>query len=370
MRAGTGDWLDTSKTALNRLALWRSRSGAVTLSLLLTVFIGVFDYLTGTQISLSAFYLLPVSVAAWFVGLEFGLFVAIACVVVWVGGNVINGDDAFETPFLVLWNGSVQLASYLVVVIAVNSIRNLQRSLERRVAERAAALTKEIAERERLQRQLLVISEREQRRIGQDLHDGLCQHLTGSALAGQVLHEKLAKKGLIEAIDARHIVELIEEGVLLSRRSAKGLHPIELDAAGLMLALEEFAATTARLFNMSCRFECDSPVLVHDAAAAEHMFRIVQESVRNAINHGRATHIVIKLEMLDDGQELRIEDDGRGMPSAPSREGMGLRIMAHRAEMIGGSLRIGPREGGGTVVCCAMPSYVETEDEPRERIAI
>jgi signal transduction histidine kinase len=370
MRTGTADWPDTSKTALDRLARWRSKTGAATLSLLLTVFIGVFDYMTGTRISLSAFYLIPVTIATWFVGSRFGLFVAAACVLVWVCGNVINKGDAFSTPFLVLWNGSVQLASYVVVVIAVNSIRNLQRSLERRVAERAAALTKEIAERERLQRQLLVISEREQRRIGQDLHDGLCQHLAGSALAGQVLHEKLAKQGIPEAADAQHIVELIEEGVLLSRRSAKGLHPVELDAAGLMLALEEFAATTARLFNISCRFECDSPVLVHDAAAAEHMFRIVQETVRNAINHGRATQITIKLETLDDGQELRIEDDGTGMPNSPSREGMGLRIMAHRAEMIGGKFRIGPREGGGTVVCCTLPPCVETEDEPRERIAI
>lgn len=370
MRAGTADWLDVPKSVLNRLALWHSKAGAIALSLLLTVFIGVFDYVTGTQISLSAFYLLPVSIAAWYVSLQFGLIVAVACVVVWVGGNVVNGDDAFETTFLIFWNGSVQLASYVVVVIAVSSIRNLQRSLEGRVAERAAALTKEIAERDRLQRQLLVISEREQRRIGQDLHDGLCQHLAGSALAGQVLHEKLAKKCLPEAMDAQHIVELIEEGVLLSRRSAKGLHPVELDAAGLMLALEEFAATTARLFNISCRFECDSPVLVHDAVTAEHMFRIVQEAVRNAINHGRATHIVIKLEMLDDGQELRIEDDGVGIPNSPSREGLGLRIMAHRAEMIGGKLRAGPRDGGGTVVCCTIPSCVEMEGEARERVAV
>ena len=364
MRAGTAEWLDTPKTALNRFALLRSRTGAIALSLLLTVSIGVFDYVTGTQISLSAFYLIPVSIAAWFVGLEFGLFVAGACVVVWVGGNVVHGDDSFNTPFLVLWNGSVQLASYVVVVFAVNRIHNLQRELEGRVAERAAALTQEIAERERLQRQLLVISEREQRRIGQDLHDGLCQHLAGSALAGQVLHEKLAKKGMGEASDAQRIVELIEEGVLLSRRSAKGLHPIELDAAGLMLALEEFAATTARLFNIACRFECDSPVLVYDAVAAEHMFRIVQEAVRNAINHGRAGNIVIKLETLDDGQELRIEDDGAGMPSLPSREGLGLRIMAHRAQMIGGHVRVGSRDGGGTVVCCSLPASVETEEQP------
>lgn len=332
-------------------------------AVLLTLFIGFFDYLSGTSVSLSAFYLVPVSLATWAVNVRFGLLVSVLSVAVWAGGNVISGDDEFATPFLIFWNASVQLASYLVVVFTLSRLHHLQHKLEARVSERAAALTKEVTERERLQRELLEVSEREQRRIGQDLHDGLCQHLAGTALAGQVLREKLARRQLSEAGDAQKVVELIEEGVLLSRRSAKGLHPVEMDAEGLMLALEEFAATTGKLFRIECRFECESPVLIHDTASAGHMYRIAQEAVRNAITHGHAQNILIQLNTLDDGLELRIEDDGVGLAEATTRrEGMGLRIMGHRARVIGGTFGVVPREGGGTVVTCTLPLASGMED--------
>jgi two-component system CheB/CheR fusion protein len=158
-------------------------------------------------------------------------------------------------------------------------------------------------------------------------------------------------------------VELIEEGVLLSRRSAKGLHPVEMDAEGLMLALEESAATTSKLFRIECRFECESPVLIHDTASAGHMYRIAQEAVRNAITHGHAQNILIQLNTLDDGMELRIEDDGVGLSETTiPREGMGLRIMGHRARVIGGTFGVAPREGGGTVVTCTLPLASGMED--------
>jgi transporter family protein len=111
------------------------------------------------------------------------------------------------------------------------------------VRQRTRALTEEITERERLERELLEISEREQRRISQDLHDSLCQHLTGTTLAGQVLEEKLAVLNLPLAADAGNMVELVEQGIDLSRKLAKGLYPVEMAADGLMLALEEYAAT-------------------------------------------------------------------------------------------------------------------------------
>jgi signal transduction histidine kinase len=356
MQTNASSWLVASTDAFRR-----SRSFAVTTALVLTIFIGVFDYVTGAQISLSAFYLIPVTIGAWFVGLRFGLFIATACVAVWVAGNIGGGEDEFSTPFLILWNGGIQLASYVVVVVAVTRIHTLQLGLEVRVSERAAALTKEITERERLQRELLQISEREQRRIGQDLHDGLCQHLAGTAIAGQVLREKLTRQQLNEAGDAHRIVELIQEGIVLSRSSAKGLNPVEFDAAGLMLALQEFADTTSKLFKISCRFECESPVLVHNAETAEHMYRIVQEAVRNAINHGQPGNVVIRLDTVEDGQELRIEDDGVGMPEKPSGEGMGLRIMQNRALVIGGVFRIESAKNRGTSICCSLPYLVEAE---------
>jgi signal transduction histidine kinase len=328
---------------------------AAAVALLVSV-IGYLDYITGPHISMSAFYLLPLSLAAWRLGARSGLVVAVVSVTVWIVGNLANGDADFTSPGLVGWNGGIQLISFVVVVFALARLRALQRNLEVRVQERAQALTREIAERERLQRDLLEVSEIEQRRIGQDLHDGLCQHLVGTALTCQALREELAEKGLREAERAQKIVKLIEEGVTLSRRSAKGLHPVEMDAEGLMLALEEFAVNTSKLFNVSCTFECESPVLIHDDATAGQFFRIAQEAVRNAINHGRAQTIVIQLNTLENGLELRIADEGIGLANAPpSCEGMGRRIMHDRACVIGAAFDVRSGDEGGTVVTCTLP---------------
>lgn len=340
----------------------QSKERMAAAAVLLSLCIGLLDYATGTLISFSAFYLLPVSLAAWFIGRAFALFIAMLCVAVWVVGNAIAADANFASPFLIAWNGSIQLTSFVVVVLVLAKLRRLNLELESRVRERAAALTREIAERERLQHLLLEASEQEQRRIGQDLHDGLGQHLAGTAIAGQVLREKLERQHLHEAADAKKVVELIEEGVSLTRRSAKGLHPVDLSAEGLMLALEEFAVTTTRLFDVNCRFVCESPVLVHSAATAEHLFRIAQEATRNAIQHGGARNIVIELNTLDEGHELRIEDDGTGVPSVmPATAGMGLRIMSHRARMVGAGFEVATRAAGGTAVICRLPVAIEEQ---------
>jgi len=339
---------------------------AICVVLLMTV--GAIDLVTGVHLSVSAFYLLPVSLAAWTRGPGAGFFCAVLAVATWSIVGASSGDPNFTTPYIVTWNAAIQLVTCIVVVLALASLRALQRELEARVAQRASALTAEIANRERLQRELLEVSEREQRRFGQDLHDGLCQHLAATAIAGQVLGDKLVARNLGEVKDARKVVELIEQGIILSHQLAKGLHPVEMDAAGLMQALQEFAANTSELHKVCCRFECDSPVLIHDPGTAEHMFRIAQEAVRNAIKHSGAKEIVIRLETVDEGLLLLVEDDGTGIKPDPEREtasGMGLRIMAHRSHVIGAifELRDGPQ--GGTIVSCLLPAHAQ--DVPREQ---
>jgi len=246
-------------------------------------------------------------------------------------------------------------------------LRALYGELEARVQQRTAALTDEMADRQRLERELLDVSEREQRRIGHDLHDSLGQHLTGAALAVQVLEEKLTIGGFAEAADASKAVELVEQGILLSRKLAKGLHPIEMEADGLMHALEELATTSSDLFKISCSFECDSPVLIRDASTSAHMYRIAQEAISNAVKHGKARNVVIQLESLDDGITLRVRDDGLGLPEVPPKtEGMGLRIMAHRARMIGASFIAQRDKSGGTTVDCVLAHRDNSEEVSRE----
>jgi len=342
-----------------------SRSALIALAFLIIALIGLVDYLTGHEISCSVFYLLGVALAVWFVGKWFGVLVSVLSVAVWVAGDIASGAQ-FSSPLIPIWNAVILLLFYLVVVWLLARLRSFHQQLEAQVRQRTIALTDEMAERERLERELLEISEREQRRIGQDLHDSLCQHLTGATLAGQVLEEKLAALRSPAAADAAKLVGLVEEGIDLSRKLAKGLYPVEMAADGLMLALEEYAATTGELFKVHCRFECDSPVLIHDTATAGHLYRIAQEAVGNAIKHGRARNIFIRLEVGEESTVLSIKDDGVGLPAVlPKNRGIGLRIMAHRSAMIGGSFNARRDETGGTLITCELRAESAFEKLPR-----
>lgn len=326
--------------------------------------IGLVDYWTGHEISFSVFYLFGVALATWFVGQRFGIIVSMISVAVWVWGDIASGAR-FTNALIPIWNAAILLTFYLVVVWLLTRLRLFQQNLESQVRQRTTALTDEMAERQRLERELLEISEREQRRIGQDLHDGLCQHLTGATLAGQVLEEKLTALNLAEAVDANKLVEIVEEGINLSRMLAKGLYPVELESDGLMLALEEFASSRSELFKVACRFECDSPVLIHDPATAGHLYRIAQEAVGNAIKHGKAKNILIRLEVGEESTVLSIKDDGVGLPEPlPEKRGIGLRIMAHRAAMIDSQFAVRRDEAGGTLVTCELRAVPSAQKNP------
>jgi len=262
-----------------------------------------------------------------------------------------------------VWNAAIRLFFYVVVIEMLSHIRALNADLEARVMHRTADLRREIAERERLERDLLEVGERERRRLGYDLHDGLCQHLTGTAMAVHVLKEKLARRRLPEAEEAEKAVSLIEEGIQLSHSMAKGLQPVDIQSSGLMQALQDFARSTTELFKVSCRFECDSPVPFADVDAANQLYRIVQEATSNAIKHGRASRIVISLDVDEDGTTLRIADNGTGIrPMAQRPGGMGLKIMAQRAQLIGGRLTVSSNPQGGTVISCTLPQTVGAEE--------
>ena len=332
------------------------RYGMVAATALLATAIGIVDFST-TEISFGVAYLLPIIAGAWWIGLRYAIFLSIYCVGMWLYGDLYNGI-AYSNAFASVWNYSFRLIFYIVAVFFIVRLKNLQNELGQRVNDRTAALTREISERERLERELLDISEREQRRIGQDLHDGLCQHLTGTALTGQVLAEDLEARSLREpATRTRKIVDLIEEAISLARNLAKGLHPVDMQADGLITALDDFARTTSDLFKVSCTFECDSPVLIHDSVVAIHLYRIAQEAVGNAIRHGQAPHIRIQLEAHEDGASLRIVDDGVGLSDPlPKKGGIGLQIMAHRAKVIGAQFHVRSKPHEFMEITCFLPN--------------
>jgi PAS domain S-box-containing protein len=214
----------------------------------------------------------------------------------------------------------------------------------------------DVTERQRLQKTILEISSREQRRIGQDLHDGLGQHLTGIAFMSKVLQQKLAESALPESADADKILKLVNEAVSKSRELARGLLPVMSETHGLMSGLKQLASEIEDLFKISCRFDCDDQVLIGDVNVATHLYHIAQEAVNNAIKHGKAKHVIIRLSSFKNGCTLTISDDGVGIPDAPASDGgMGLHIMRYRASMIGGALQVGRAPLGGTSVDCAFP---------------
>lgn len=334
----------------------RKSMAIVAFSLLLVI--GAIDFAIGFEYSLLVFYCLPLVVAVTALGWRFGVLTAAAAVGIWLIGDLAAGAH-FVHPWVLAWNALMVICTYLVVIWLFSSVVRLQVEMEDRIRQRTAALTTEIASRERLERIVLEISERERQVIGHDLHDGLGQHLTGTAFAAQVLGEKLRDRALPEQNDARQLVRLIDEGIDQTRRLAKGLLLSEIEHDHLVAALQEFAQDASAQFRTQCEVFITGKVSLAENGVATNLFRIAQEAVRNAIRHGKATRIEIHVTATPMGIELLVDDNGVGFNSdSPAPTGLGLKIMAHRAQIIGATFSVGPSPKGGTAVQCALSQPV------------
>jgi two-component system, LuxR family, sensor kinase FixL len=212
-------------------------------------------------------------------------------------------------------------------------------------------IVRDISERVDLQREVLDASSLEQRRIGQDLHDGLGQDLTGIAMLTNVVHTSLRRRDDSEADKVAEIADLADRARSHLRSLVKGLSPVSLGGDGFMVAMRDLTSTAEELFGITCRLECDTPVVVGDIGVATHLYYIAREALNNAVQHGGADSVVVSIS-LDSGQiTMSIEDNGVGLPDDwRRREGNGLRIMRYRAKMIGGSFDLRPASPRGTVV--------------------
>ena len=213
----------------------------------------------------------------------------------------------------------------------------------------------DITARKLLEKQIAEISDREQARIGQDLHDGVCQQLVSTAFAAELLREKLSLQHRPETVQAEKIAEMVNDAISQSRHLARGLYPVRLEVDGLSSALEEMAANLQSRTGVRCRFACDEPVLIHDETAGSNLYRIAQEAANNAVKHGHCKNISIGLGAVEDEVTLTIKDDGIGFHDSPAPgAGMGLHIMNYRARMIGATLDIRRSAAGGTIVICSF----------------
>ncbi|MHC4440038.1 MAG: sensor histidine kinase [Planctomycetota bacterium] len=217
-------------------------------------------------------------------------------------------------------------------------------------------LQQEVKDRKRLEKELLSIIEQERQRIGLELHDSIGQQLTGIAFMMEVLGEKLSDKSLTEQVSyTERINSRVGKATEQTRNLAKGLHPIDLERNGLVSAIQELASNTEQLFNVSCILKSENAVSINDVSVAMNLYRIAQEAITNAIKHGHAKNIKIGLIAEHGCLTLTVENDGLDFPAGANHsDGMGLRIMRYRAEVINSSLEVCKGADGGTIVTCKL----------------
>jgi signal transduction histidine kinase len=252
------------------------------------------------------------------------------------------------------WAAFNRVAYFLFVAIGATAIKRLREEFQARMEalERARELEQEIVR----------VSEREQMRIGQDLHDGLCQQLTALGLSLERIKRRMAEGVIVEPAQFERIQQLVRNSIADLRQVAHGLQPVNFRVGGLPHALRELAESISDRFHVTCRARCTQDADVDDQATADHLYRIAQEAAGNAVKHGKATHVLILLSGPSDahGLTLRILDNGTGFarissPTPPP--GMGLRIMKYRADAVGADFRIRERHRNrGVAVSCVLPA--------------
>jgi len=216
---------------------------------------------------------------------------------------------------------------------------------------------RDITERRFLEKEILDITERERELIGQEMHDGIGQALTGIAVKCKGLALKLKGKSSDEMKDALAISKLANNAIAQTRDLAKMLYPVDIETGGLVSALKSLASNAEKTMEVTCRFRCGKSVSVKDLVEAKQIYRIVQEAITNAVRHGKANNININLRLTKKGTVLLVENDGLDFPKlSPRKKGLGLKIMKYRTDLIGGSLDIRKGDKGGTVVTCIFPN--------------
>ena len=265
-----------------------------------------------------------------------------------------DGYIRYEDLPLETWDGRYIDVEFVSSSYKAGGLRVIQCNI-RDITERKHA---------EVEKAILETVEEEQRRIGQDLHDGLCQQLAGVALMAKALEQKLSTVAPNEAADASEIAELISRSIDQTRDLARGLSPVEIEVAGLVPALQKFTAMIERLYKISCVFNYDESAgfqCRYTPLLATHIYRIVQEAVNNAIQHGKAKRVMITLAVARERGMLTIQDNGIGLPpDAEEKQGLGLRSMRYRGRMIGARFKVSRAVGGGTVVVCSFPHQSET----------
>ena len=210
----------------------------------------------------------------------------------------------------------------------------------------------------KIERDIISISEETKRRVGQELHDDLGQQLTGIAFMSKVLSQRLLKQNHPDAQNAEKVTNMVNQAISKTRTLAQGLYPVELQEMGLRAMLKQLAENVESLYETRCEFISDKKSEMNDSLAVINLFRISQEAINNAIKHGKATKITMKLNSDINLTTLEIADNGCGIESLQNietKKGLGMHTMQYRASLLGASLRIQSKPAGGTKILVCLP---------------
>lgn len=312
-----------------------------------SVGLGYLDYIFSWEVSLFVFYALPIMAAVWTLGKGAALFMALVSGIVWWFAN--RADHPYQTQMGYAWAMVSRMLYFAFVAIGAAAIRHKQQADAEKI--------RMLEELRKLETDILAVGENERQRIGQDLHDGLCQQLAAIGCAARVLADDLQRDGRPEADDAAQIEQAMQQAASEARSLARGIFPVHVDQSGLQMALQELAGSTERLTGIPITLVRGAEeVRIPSPETAMHLFRIAQEAVANAVKHSGASRICIQLQVDGSLLRLSVDDDGIGIAQHGILCGsrMGLRTMNYRAQSIGAALRVARSRSGGTEVVCEL----------------
>jgi len=330
---------------------FRSQPKSVVLAecILIVLAIGYVDYITTWQWTMSVFYAVPILLAVWHAPKKSGVALAVLSTVAWYVANMYQHPLLSDHAYL--WVAFNRLAYFLFVAIGGAAMKNQRDEIRARME----AMTRARA----LEQEIVRVAEREQMRIGQDLHDGLCQNLAAIDCAAACLKSDLEGRAVPEAAAAGNIQKLLQEAIVEARNLARGISPVHMDAENLPAALEDLVASANRANQAAITFAVRGQITIGDTQSAIHLYRIAQEALRNAVRHSGASQVAV--ELSEEGQQytLSVTDNGRGFNGAPpSSTSMGLGTIRYRARLLGASCEIHSKpEGGCTIVRCSLPLH-------------
>jgi signal transduction histidine kinase len=325
--------------------------------------VGEFDKLTGPELALSIFYLLPVAIGAWYAGRTVGIILSLFAAIVWTYLD-INEGRPYLNPFMPYWNGAVRFTIFSVTAILLAIIRRLTHGLQDLVRQRTAELELEIQSRKEVERVVTEISAYEQQRLGADLHDQLAGHLTGLAFHAKSLAESLQRRNEPETPAAEQLVTYLNQALKQLRAFCRLLAPV--DTGNLEPGLTRLGAQIETAYGVTCVVQTPKEPPQLGLNRARLMYNITQEAVRRAVEKRMAKHVEIHLEQEGSLLKLSVVDDGEPAkePASGADVDLDVRVMRYRAETLGGQISVGRDAQDRSTLICKVPIELDAAPFP------